>query len=154
MIDLPPSRGMVPTVLQRVTGSGFVLAMMLLIALRVPAFAFCLCEQDVILNNGICCHQESPCQSPDSTCCPIEAVADIEPCRDCLIVISLDPGNFNWSGASSQLQQFEEAPGDLPVGLQDKVLQALPPVSPNGSVRGSPPPEPFPVLVRTGILRL
>ncbi len=153
MIDLPASRGMVPVVFRRVTGSGFALAMIFLIVLRVPAFAFCLCEQDVILNNGICCHEQSACQSPDS-CCPAEAVVDIEPCRDCVIILSLDPGDFSWSGANTQLQQFEEAPGALPVGIQDDVLQALAPVLLNDSIRGSPPPDPIPVLVRTGIMRL
>ena len=154
MIDLLTSRGMVPAVLRRVTGSGFTLAMILLIALRVPAFAFCLCEQDVILNNGICCHQESACHSLDSSCCPFEVASAIEPCRDCVIVLSLDPGDFNWSGTSTQLQQFEEAPEALPVGLQDKALQTLPSVSLDGSVRGSPPPDAFPVPVRTGVLKL
>lgn len=128
--------------------------MIVLIALRVPAFAFCLCEQGLVLNNGICCHQESTCHSPDTSCCTIEVVAAIEPCRDCVIVLSLDPGDFNWSTTSTKLPQFEETPVAVPVGIQDDTLKTLSPVILNSSIRGSPPPEPFPVLIRTGVLRL
>ena len=128
--------------------------MILLIALRIPAFAFCACDQHVILNNGACCPEQAAIEAPECGCCPTEAPAAKEPCRDCVIVFSLDPGDFNWSADSSQTKRVAEAPTALPAGFQNDLPPALSRVSPHGSIRGSPPLEPFPVLLRTRVLRL
>ena len=127
--------------------------MILLIVLRIPAFAFCVCEQHVILNNGACCPEQSAAQAQDYSCCPTETPAAQEPCRDCVIVISLDPGDFNWSADSSQARHIAEAPAALPAGFQNDLPPATR-VSLHGSIRGSPPLEPFPVPQWARVLRL
>lgn len=145
---------MVSTVLRRISGSGFAIAMILLIALRIPAFAFCACDQHVILNNGACCPEQAAIEAPECGCCPAEAPAAKEPCRDCVIVFSLDPGDFNWSADSSQAKRVGEAPAALPAGFQHDLPPALSRLSLHGSIRGSPPLEPFPVLLQIQVLRL
>ncbi len=144
---------MVPAVLRRISGSGFAIAMILLIALRIPVFAFCACEEHFILNNGACCPEQAAIEDPECGCCPTETPAAQEPCRDCVFVFSLDPGDFNWSADSSQAKHVAEAPAALPAGFQDD-LPPAPRVSLHGSIRGSPPLEPFPVLLWTRVLRL
>ena len=145
---------MVPAMLRRVSGSGFAIAMILLIALRIPAFAFCACDQQVILNNGACCPDQPTAQAQECGCCPAETAARSEPCRDCVIVISLNPGDFNWSAESSQAKRVEEAPPVLRAGFQDDLRPDLSRASLHGSIRGSPPLEPFPVLLQIQVLRL
>ncbi|HJM64490.1 MAG: hypothetical protein QF405_02970 [Roseibacillus sp.] len=128
--------------------------MILLIALRIPAFAFCACDQHVILNNGACCPEQSAAQAQECDCCPSETAARNEPCRDCVIIFSLDPGDFNWSADSSRAKLVEEAPPVLRAGFQDDLRPDLSRVSLHGSIRGSPPLEPFPVLLQIQVLRL
>ncbi|MDP7654818.1 MAG: hypothetical protein QF706_02035 [Roseibacillus sp.] len=140
--------------LRRISGSGFAIAMILLIALRIPAFAFCACDQHVILNNGACCPEQSAAQAQECDCCPSETAARNEPCRDCVIIFSLDPGDFNWSADSSRAKLVEEAPPVLRAGFQDDLRPDLSRVSLHGSIRGSPPLEPFPVLLQIQVLRL
>jgi len=129
-------------------------AMIFLIALRIPAFAFCPCEQDLTLNNGECCQQECAVESPVSGCCSTEVPGDIKSRQNCLIVLSLDPGHFNWSGSQSHCPQGKEAPVALPMGIQSEILPAQPFVFLDGSIRGSPPSKALSVLIRTTILRL
>ena len=128
--------------------------MILLIVLRIPAFAYCACEQNFILNNGACCPEETAVQIAECGCCPTETPAAQEPCRDCVIVFSLDPGDFNWFPGSSQAKHLAEAPAALPAGFQHDLSPPLSRVSPHGSIRGSPPIEPFPVPQWTRVLRL
>ena len=128
--------------------------MILLIALRIPAFAFCECQQNVTLNNGACCVEEVSEES-DCGCCHMgESLEAIVPCNnDCLHVLSVDPGNFLWSAKAFQAQADDAI--DHPVWHQSKVD-----LLPHGEhttrklpIRGSPPTT-FLAHLRTQVLRL
>ena len=138
--------------LQKMTGSSLTLAMIALIVLRIPALGFCPCAQDLTLNNGLCCHEDS--SLADSDCCSSEASETVNLCQDCLIVLSLDPGDFNWSGSQAQLPNLKEAPAALPAGIQSNFQPGQSPLFLNGFSRGSEPPGRPVVLRQTGILRL
>ena len=134
------------------TGSSLTLAMIALIVLRIPALGFCPCEQDLTLNNGFCCHEDSTLA--DSDCCSSAPLETVNLCKDCLIVLSLDPGDFNWSGSQAQLPNLKEAPSALPAGIQSNFQPGQSPPFLHGLSRGSEPPGRPMVLRQTGILRL
>ncbi|MBQ64965.1 MAG: hypothetical protein CL957_08230 [Euryarchaeota archaeon] len=126
--------------------------MIALIVLRIPALGFCPCEQDLTLNNGFCCHEDSTLV--DSDCCSSAPLETVNLCKDCLIVLSLDAGDFNWSGSQAQLPILKEAPSALPAGIQSNFQPWQSPRFLHGFSRGSEPPGRLMVLRQTGILRL
>ena len=130
------------------------MAMVVLIALRIPAFGFCLCEQDLTLNNGICCQQGACLEKDNPDCCSSEPAGDSSVCRDCVIPLSLDLGDFNWSGAQFNVQNVRDIPATLSRGIRSFLQPGNPTLSLKGSIRGSPPVIALSVLRRTGILKL
>ena len=127
--------------------------MIFLIALRIPAFAFCECQQDVVLNSGTCCVEESVNEDCCHCCDEIQEVAEASPCNDCLRVIALDPGAFHWSPTTFQLQASQA----LYLPASKIAESALSPqqelVERTRPIRGSPP-APFLAHLRTQVLIL
>ncbi|MFP6867675.1 MAG: hypothetical protein VCA35_17165 [Roseibacillus sp.] len=140
--------------LRKISGSGFALAMIAIIALRLPVLGFCLCESDVIFNGEVCCDQAATQQSSCGCCSEVVTVSEEEPCRDCVVVLSLDPGDFQWSAAQFSPAQEDGATVALPVGLQDDLLPKSHPGQIAGSIRGSPPLGSSAVYFRSQVLRL
>lgn len=141
--------------LRRVSASSFALVMVAIIALRIPALGFCLCEHDLIINGGFCCPTAAqPAATPSShcDCCPEAPVPS--PCDDCVVVLSLDPGEFLWTAHSFSPAPPHATPVLLPVGLQDEILLPATPASLTGLIRGSPPSGDLAASSRTEVLRL
>ena len=140
--------------LRRITGSGFTIAMIILIALRIPAFAFCECKEDLVLNKESCCSELPEAQVPECGCCPLEeTLPESWPCSDCIVILSIDPGHYTWSADEFQTKTTAGSPPAVRAGLQD---QLSPPsvAIPAGSIRGSPPPCALPDFLLGQVLRL
>ncbi|MBJ06927.1 MAG: hypothetical protein CMO40_07410 [Verrucomicrobiaceae bacterium] len=139
-------------VLRHITGSGFTVAMVVLIALRVPAFGFCACEENFTLTQKPCCLLETA-EMSECGCCPCQVEDSTTPCSDCMAIISLDPGHFLWSADSFHGGKGSEDPKVLPGGLQVQLplfsCSAL-----SGVIRKSPPPRSLPAFLRSGAWRL
>ena len=142
--------------LRGVSGSGLTLAMIFLIVLRIPALGFCLCQQDITLNNGACCYDASSLANfpSNANCCSSTTEETVKACQDCVVLLSLDPGDFNWSGPPSRFEKPTKSSGTFPIGIQNLIQTKQSRLILPGATRGSPPPEPIPVLRRTGILKL
>ena len=126
--------------------------MILLIALRIPALAFCECKENLVLN-GACCPEEQAAQVSECECCPLESSTGAIPCSDCIVILSLDPGGFTWAPDTFAAKQPRESSEPLPGGFQDQFL--LPFISAQArSIRGSPPLGTVPAHSRSQILRL
>lgn len=126
--------------------------MILLIALRIPALAFCECEQEITLSNHASCQQDAAEETSSCACC--ETVAEEPPCENCIVVLSLDPGDFNWSSNTFEPKEVTGGPLAHPAGLQDDLPPRPIATLSAGSIRGSPPSGPFPAYLRTQVLRL
>ena len=139
---------------RRITGSGFTIAMIILIALRIPAFAFCECRENLVLNKESCCPTSPAAQASEVDCCHLEEIpAESRPCSDCIVILSIDPGHYTWSSDGFQAKPAWESPTAIQAGLQDQLL--LPSVAlPAASIRGSPPPCALPDFLLGQVLRL
>ena len=140
--------------IRRLTGSGLTLAMIALIVLRIPALGFCPCEQDLTFSGGFCCEDHAISCVFGSNCCSSESSEEEKSCQDCLIVLSFDPGDFNWSGPRAQFLDLKTAPTALPAGRQNGYKPERAPLSLNSPTRKTEPPGQTVVLMKTGILRL
>ncbi len=141
-------------VLRRISGSGFALAMVVLIALRLPALGFCLCEHHLVLNSGACCVEAAAVEQSGCEHCVELSQAETAPCRDCVVILSLDPGEFNWSARQFTPAQQDGTPLPIPAGYQDLLLPAPLPGTIAGPLSGSPPPGDSGIYLRTQVLRL
>ena len=126
-------------------------ALITLIAVKHLALGFCLCNEELFVSDCSCCCME---HAAEPSCCSEEEPTPAEdPCRDCIIAISLDAGDFLWSANT-----FDPAPQD--------VTTVAPPETPFASnlhanqfaqlrepIRGSPPSGP-PLFLRSTVLRL
>ena len=135
--------------------------MVLLIALRLPALGFCLCQNDLVLNGSPCCTgpmgssapvSSSSCQGCES--CPLTDSGPCTPCEDCVVVLSLDPGDFLWSSGEGSPSQEEGAPPSFSRAAEAGFSPPLRVSLPAGLIRGSPPPGAFLAFLRTQVLRL
>lgn len=140
--------------LRRISGSGFAVVLIAIIAFKHAALGFCLCQEQLILSNCDCPH-EAPATAPASCgCCEEEtAEAQPDPCHDCVVPITIETGDFLWSAASFSPLEQENAPLP-PFSLPHHDALAKPCViAASGPARGSPPPGP-PLFLRTQVLRL
>lgn len=124
--------------------------MIAIIALRIPAFGYCLCNEEVFLSSDPCAHQ----QAESCPCCPDEAPSPKPDCEDCVLVLSLDPGDFSWSAPTFSPAPQLAAPIALPSGLQDDPFLGLAANPSRLGIRGSPPPPASGSAPRNRILRL
>lgn len=128
--------------------------MIMLIALRLPVLGFCLCENHVIVNDGNCC-PEVICEQSTCDSCPESKVqTGIEPCSDCVVVLSLDPGDFQWSAAQFSPAEEDATPLPVPVSFHDDLFPKATSFSSAAPIRGSPPLGNFAISLRTQVLRL
>lgn len=103
--------------------------MIALIALRLPVLGFCLCENDVILNGDSCCEEAATGQSSCGCCPEILRQTEKKPCRDCVVILSLDPGDFQWTASQFSPSKEDLTPLDLPINFATSCLPSRPPTS-------------------------
>lgn len=86
------------------TAMGFVLVMVSIMALKHPAFAYCLCEHKVITFSE-CTHMKERSSQQEAPHCPRCAAKQDkkdEPKNDCTLAISFDAGDFFWQDSVSE----------------------------------------------------
>lgn len=131
--------------------------MIAIVALRVPALGFCLCQHELILNPGTCCQPSEPKPSScecGEVCQEAPPATAPEPCRDCVVILSLDFGDFSWTGTQFAPDPQNSSPVLLPGGLHDEAPHLFQPANAAIPIRGSPPGESTPLYLRTQVLRL
>ena len=137
---------------RKLTGSGFAIVLIAIIAVKHVALGFCLCTHEYFVSDCPC-----TCATlPTSSCCPCEEEESPaeEPCRDCSVPVSLDVGDFLWAADTFSLPA--QTGPDLALAA-DRFHDQLPPgriLSLKDSIRGAPPAGPPPHLLRTTVLRL
>jgi hypothetical protein len=128
--------------------------MIALIALRLPVLGFCLCENDVILNGGACCEEAATEQSSCGSCPEILCQTEKKPCRDCVVILSLDPGDFQWTASQFSPSKEDPTPLDLPLNFCDDLPPKLTSRQCAAPIRGSPLLGNVPLYLRIQVLRL
>ena len=130
--------------------------MVALVALRLPVLGFCLCQNDLVLNSGTCCSEPEShlVQGSCGSCKECSANLEPAPCDDCVVVLSLDPGDFIWSATQFSPAAPSAVPLAAPAGSRDDVLLKSQVALAAGPIRESPPPGSSPLSMRTQVLRL
>ncbi len=134
------------------SGLGFVIAMVLIVAMKHAALGFCLCSQTIVLNDCECHASVHPGEDTGG-CCSNEDPAP-DPRDDCVVLFSLDPGDFLWN-AGSEPRPTLTCPALNPAAKGD--FSRLAPVAGQRfappDARGSPD-HGVPLFLRNGVLRL
>ena len=133
------------------TGSALAFVLIAIIAVKHLALGFCLCQDELYVNECACECAAAEAQVP--ACCDDEECPVEEPCNDCMVAISLDTGDFLWNADSFQSAAPSEtalAPAETPFVSN---LHTADVASLGAPVGGSPPGGP-PVFLRTTVLRL
>ena len=130
--------------------------MILIIALKHTALGFCLCQQEfTTAGSGCDCAQEEAAAEASCGCCPDESNDNSAPvpCDDCMVEVSVDPGDYLWS--SKAFEPTDEIGIPLALPIDREALHAGKRSVPRtlAPARGSPPGSP-PLYIWTRVLRL
>ena len=131
--------------------------MVVIIALKHAALGFCLCDQQFTLDHCTCLDpQPVEAIEPACGCCPEADLSDPippEPCKDCMIQVSVDPGDFLWASDPVPTPGTDGITISLPSGFGDEVRPSHHEDPVGTPIRGSPPNR-TPLYLRTQVLRL
>lgn len=128
--------------------------MIIIIALKHAALGFCLCQEEFTHAGMTCDCAESVAVESTCGCCPTEQGAvGAPPCDDCVVEVSVDPGEFLWSAQTFEPSDEIGSALTVPTAIENLRSRALATGPSFAPLRGSPPGGP-PLFLRTRVLRL
>jgi len=134
------------------TGSGLAVLLLVVITMQQVALGFCECARSYFADT---CQCQEQIAAGDDCCggCPSESHGGEPPCEDCQTSVSLDPGDFQWTGHELPEAHFTVALIDLPSPHALMRPSSLPLQGQVASTRGSPPGD-VPLFLRDSVFRL
>lgn len=136
--------------LRKLAGSGFALALIAIVAMKHVALGFCLCQAQVVTNPSTCCTEHDPVPV---CCCDETEKPATDPCKDCVVELELEVGDFLWSTDEFTPADEIGTPIVVPTGDLATIPGRPVELTAHAPVRGSPPGLP-PLYLRQSVLRL
>lgn len=135
--------------LRKFAGSSFAAALLTLMVMKNVVLGFCLCQDQFIQDRDTCCAE----LAAEPACCCENEEAPPVPCKDCIIDLQLEVGDFHWS--ADAFSPADQVATLLPPPFTAQAEAFLPQtiVAFDHPVRGSPPGSP-PLYLRQSVLRL
>ena len=135
--------------LRKFAGSSFAAALLTLMVMKNVVFGFCLCQDQFILDRDTCCAE----MAAEPVCGCENGDTPAVPCKDCVIDLQLEVGDFHWS--ADEFSPADQIATFLPPFFieQTSVFPPLVTLRLDPPVRGSPLGSP-PLYLRQSVLRL
>jgi hypothetical protein len=144
-VDAQEGSANMPEVLRQLSASFFLVVMMLLIGLQLPALGYCAGEGTFFVGQHMI---ESDCQNQ---CCHDSPPVEI-PCDEEHEFVTIDAGGFQWNPLIQTAPPVTLVPEDFPWISLSFVFEKQEPLA-IGCVVEPPPPD-LPIFRRDAALRL